>query len=210
MPKEFVAILTGGVKQLGLTLNKEQIDKLMQYILLIQKWNKTYNLTAVNQSEDIINKHILDSLTAANYIYGEQIIDVGSGAGLPGVPLAIVLNSKQFFLLDANSKKTRFLQQVVISLGLNNVQVVQERIEQFESPGALDTVICRALASQSKVLDLTQHLFNHGQIILMLGKQPSLHALPRGYTVKYMDQVVVPNLNANRHITVIDKHIDHG
>lgn len=207
MLDEQIELLQSGVKELTLSLKEEQIEKLLQFVLLIQKWNKIYNLTAIDRLEDMINKHVLDSLTAAKYLQGKKIVDVGSGAGLPGIPLAIVCKEKQFLLLDANAKKTRFIQQVIISLGLRNVKVLQQRVEQFKPHNSFDTVISRAFANQAKFLDVTQQLLNHGQIILMLGKQSSLKSLPKGYTVKSLSVAAVPNLKADRHIAVIEKAI---
>jgi len=205
MPAEIAELLQSGIKQLQLSLNNSQLEKLLNFIGLIQKWNNSYNLTAIDQAEDIIIKHILDSLTAINYLHGEKIIDVGSGAGLPGIPLAILCSSKRFLLLDANIKKTRFIQHAIISLELENVRVVHQRVEQFIPQDMFDTVISRAFAADIKLLDVTQHLLNHGKVILMLGKQSSLQGLPKGYTVQSMNAVNVPNLHASRHIAVIEK-----
>jgi len=205
MPAEIAELLQSGIKQLQLSLNNSQLEKLLQFIGLIQKWNKSYNLTTIDQAEDIIIKHIFDSLTAINYLHGENIIDVGSGAGLPGIPLAILCSSKQFLLLDANIKKTRFIQQAIISLELKNVRVVHQRVEHFIPQDMFDTVISRAFAADIKLLDATQHLLNYGKVILMLGKQSSLQGLPKGYTVESMNAVNVPNLRASRHIAVIEK-----
>ena len=197
--------LQNGIKQLQLSLTKEQQNKLLLYVELIQKWNKAYNLTAIDDAEEIISKHILDSLTVVNFLQGQNIIDVGSGAGLPGLPLAIVCSNKQFYLLDANIKKTSFIQQAIIELSIENIKVIHQRVEQFVPQNKFNIVISRAFAGQTKLLEATHHLLNHGQIILMLGKQTSLQDLPKGYTMLGVHKVHVPNLQASRHIAVIEK-----
>ncbi|MGI9227361.1 MAG: 16S rRNA (guanine(527)-N(7))-methyltransferase RsmG [Gammaproteobacteria bacterium] len=197
--------LQNGIKKLQLSITEDQQNKLLLYVELIQKWNKAYNLTAIEDAEEIISKHILDSLTAVNFLQGQNIIDVGSGAGLPGIPLAIACSDKQFYLLDANIKKTTFIQQAIIELSIKNIKVIHQRVEQFAPQSKLNTVISRAFAGQAKLLEATHHLLNHGQIILMLGKQTSLQGLPKGYTVLGIHTVHVPNLQASRHIAVIEK-----
>ena len=205
MPCNLAELLQSGIKQLKLSLSEDHQEKLLQFVALIQKWNKTYNLTAIKDAEDIVFKHILDSLTAASFLHGQNIIDIGSGAGLPGIPLAIACSNKQFLLLDANIKKTRFIQQAIIELNLENIQVSHQRVEQFTPQTRFNTVISRAFTDGTELLETTHHLLTRGRIILMLGKQTSLQGLPKGYTVLGVHEVHIPNLQASRHIAVIEK-----
>lgn len=214
-------LLVSGVQQLNIHLDNEQLSLLMRFITLLQKWNQAYNLTAIEDTDEIISKHILDSLSVAEYLEGENIIDVGSGAGLPGIPLAILYPQKQFTLLDSNAKKTRFIQQAAIDLGLKNVQALHLRVEDYSPTGHpaghptgqmmnnFSTLISRAFASSDKLFDsckqLLKHLDEDGRIIFMLGKQKQLEALPNGYNVVDIQSIKIPRLEAQRHIAIVQK-----
>lgn len=206
----YAELLQSGVKQLHISINATQLDALLRFVELLQKWNKTYNLTAVEEAEEIINKHILDSLTVAAYLKGKRIIDVGSGAGLPGIPLAIAHKDKEFLLLDANAKKTRFIQQAIIEVGLKNAQVVQQRVEQFAPAHEFDTVVSRAFAASERLIESIDHFVTQGQVIVMLGKRTQLQHLPQSYTLIGIYAVNIPNLNANRHIAILEKKVSNG
>ncbi len=206
----YAELLQSGVKQLHISLNEAQLNALLRFVELLQKWNKTYNLTAIEGSEEIINKHILDSLTVATYLKGKRIIDVGSGAGLPGIPLAIAHKDKEFLLLDANAKKARFIQQTIIEVGLKNAQVVQQRVEQFAPAHEFDTVVSRAFAASERLIESIDHLVSQGQVIVMLGKRTQLQHLPQNYSLIGIYAVHIPNLYANRHIAVIKKKAGNG
>ena len=201
--------LRSGVQHLALTASEAQIGQLLQFIQLLQKWNKTYNLTAIDNPLEILSKHILDSLVVVNHLQGENIIDIGSGAGLPGVPLAIMCPGKNFTLLDSNAKKTRFIQQACIELGLKNTQIVQQRAEHFSPNHTIDTLVSRAYASSSKLLaackPMLENLGEEGRIIFMLGKQKQLEALPNRYNVREILSVNIPQLEAQRHIAIVEK-----
>jgi len=197
--------LEGGVKKLNVALNKQQIEALQNFVGLLQKWNKNFNLTAINDESQIISKHILDSLSALPYLQGNNIIDVGTGAGLPGLPLAIACAQKEFLLLDANAKKISFVQQAIIELGLNNVQVLHQRVEKYSPLTEFDTVISRAFASGNKLLTALDHLYTGGQVLVMLGKQNSLQDIPKRYNLQAVHPIEIPTLKANRHIAVIRK-----
>ncbi len=197
--------LEDGIKKLGLSLEKPQIERLQKFVFLLQKWNKSFNLTAIDDEAHIISKHILDSLSALPYLKGNTIIDVGTGAGLPGLPLAISCTEKKFLLLDASAKKINFVQQAIIELGLNNVQVLHQRIEKYSPATKFDTVISRAFASGTKLLSALDHLYTDGQVLVMLGKQNSLLDIPRRYNLEAVHPIEVPALNANRHIAIIRK-----
>ena len=202
-------LLNSGVQQLGVSLSEIQMQQLLQFVELLQKWNKTYNLTAIEDPQDIINKHIVDSLSITNHLVGKKIIDVGSGAGLPGIPLAIVCTDKQFVLLDSNVKKTRFIKQASIEIGLKNIQVVHQRVEQYLPNQTFNTLISRAFASSNKLLDrcelILKSLDKKGRIIFMLGKQKQLETLPKSYNVLEIQSVKIPQLMAQRHIAIVEK-----
>lgn len=210
--------LAGGVQQLNIQADDKQLDLLLQYVQLLKKWNQTYNLTAIEDTNEIISKHILDSLSVAEYLQGENIIDVGSGAGLPGIPLAIFCPDKQFTLLDSNAKKTRFIQQAAIDLGLKNVQVLHQRVEDFlpiieangKATNEFNTLLSRAFAASDKLFVSYQQvlkcLSEQGRIIFMLGKQNHLEALPNGYNVVDIHSIEIPNLEAQRHIAIVERN----
>jgi len=206
-------LLASGVQQLKIDASTRQQELLMQFVKLLQKWNKTYNLTAIENSEEIISKHILDSLSVATHLAGKNIIDIGSGAGLPGIPLAIICQDTHFMLLDSNVKKTRFIQQAAIDLRLKNVQTVHQRLEDFQPddipPDGFNTVVSRAFMSSDKFFAHSKHLLKHlqdnGRIIFMLGKQKQLQALPNRYNVIDIYSVKIPQLEAQRHIAVVKK-----
>lgn len=164
-------ILESGIKQLNLAITDTQINQLIQFIELIAKWNKAYNLTAVRNNNDMARLHILDSLAILPHIQGERIIDIGTGAGLPGIPLALCLPEIQFTLLDSNAKKTRFVQQAVLELKLKNVNVVHSRVEDYQPDIKYDAVLTRAFASLPDIIKLTTHLLNESGVLLAMKGQ---------------------------------------
>ena len=183
------------------------IVSLSQYLDSMQKWNKTYNLTAVTTPHEMVVLHILDSLVIQPFISGKRIIDVGSGAGLPGIPLAIINPDKQFVLLDSNHKKTRFLTQAQIELGLKNIEIVCDRVEKYKPTQCFDHVITRAFASLDDVLIKTQHLCCHqGTFLAMKGTYPKeeIQSIPDQFVVQKAEQLHVPDLNAERHLVIIE------
>ena len=208
MSKNLSSALTEGAQQLGLDLNEAQVDQLLQFVELLRKWNITYNLTAIEDPQEIISKHILDSLSVSKYLVGENILDIGSGAGLPGLPLSITHAEKQFTLLDSNVKKTRFMQQVVIELELQNVQVVNQRIQTFQPAinHSFSTVVSRAFTDSASFINHCSHVISQGRLIFMLGKQKQLEGLPKSYNVLEISSVIIPQLDAQRHIAVVEKN----
>lgn len=171
------SVLEHGLEQFGL---QPVSPHLLAYLFLLKKWNAAYNLTAVRDLESMINKHILDSLAILPWVKGKQIIDVGTGAGLPGIPLAIACPDKNFILLDSNGKKTRFLSEVKRQLDLKNLEVVQIRVENYHPTQGFDTVISRAFSSIAQMLHWTKHLIAQDGIWLaMKGRYPEaeLHEL---------------------------------
>ncbi len=176
--------LEHGLKTLQLNAYSEP---LFDYLTLLCKWNKAYNLTAIRDRESMVGKHLLDSLAIAPWVSGTRIIDVGTGAGLPGIPLAITHPDKQFVLLDSNGKKMRFLTEVKRVLSLNNVEIVQSRVEDYQPEHGFDTVISRAFSSLEQMLHWTQHLVaKEGIWLAMKGRYPEeeLAVLHHNYRVE--------------------------
>ena len=205
---EIDKLWTQGLAALNCNPDTEQFKKLKQYVALLHRWNKTYNLTAIREPQQMIPLHIFDSLAAAPYIEGESCLDVGSGGGLPGIPLAIMQPQRAFTLLDTNGKKTRFMQQAGIELGLNNLTVVHARVEKGSIESKFDTIISRAFAS---ILDFIHHSSHHlsknGQILAMKGlfPQDELASLPNGFIVEYSKTLVIPEVSGSRCIIKIIK-----
>lgn len=203
-----VEILSNGLRQLNLAqpIDEKQQAKLIKYVELLNKWNKTYNLTAVRKPEQMVTRHLLDSLSICPYLRGKSVLDVGTGAGLPGIPLAIVFPERQFTLLDSNNKKTRFVVQAVSELELPNVGVVQSRVEEFETEEPFDTITTRAYSAISDMVQQTSHLMARDGIFLaMKGANPiaELEELPPSYLVEESHLINVPGLDEERHLLEI-------
>ncbi|MBL1262582.1 16S rRNA (guanine(527)-N(7))-methyltransferase RsmG [Candidatus Methylomicrobium oryzae] len=198
-------ILETGLDTLQISWSEAQIDRLLAFLKLIEKWNKAYNLTAIRNLEDMARLHLLDSLAVLPYIKGKQVIDIGTGAGLPGIPLAIFLPETSFILLDSNAKKTRFVQQAVLELKLGNVEVCHSRAEAFQPEQKFDTVITRAFASLPAILETTEHLLNEcGVLLAMKGQNPQDELA----AVKVKSSVVplaTPGVEAERCLVIIQK-----
>ena len=190
-------ILVSGLESLNLSLAEDKIEQLLDFIKLIEKWNKAYNLTAIRNREDMVRLHLLDSLTIVPFIEGKSVIDIGTGAGLPGIPLAIYLPEIAFTLLDSNAKKTRFVQQAILELKLKNVSVCHNRVEQYHPEKSFDMVITRAFASLSDIVELTAHLLSKdGVLLAMKGQTPEVPKLESAKIT--MIPVNVPGITAER------------
>lgn len=197
--------LSKGLDALGLEVSPRPKKQLLAYLELLEKWNKTCNLTAV-PPEQMVTLHLLDSLSIEPYLHGSKMIDVGTGAGLPGIPLAIITPDYHFTLLDSNNKKIRFLTQVTEELGLENVEIIQERAEKFQPEEKFDTLTSRAFASLSDMLKACEHLCNpHGRFVAMKGTRPAdeIKAVPKGFKVVAVEPLEVPGLDAERHAVII-------
>jgi 16S rRNA (guanine527-N7)-methyltransferase len=200
--------LAEGVSALQLTLTAEQQQRLLAFIALLEKWNRSFNLTAVAGVELMVTQHLLDSLSILSYIQGERVLDVGSGAGLPGVPLAIARPDGHFVLLDSNNKKTRFIQQAVLELKLANVSVVKSRIEEYRPDRAFDTVISRAFSSLAEFATACHAACGpQTRLLAMKGQYPGdelKQLMSTGYNAE-VTRLNVPGLVAERHLVVLQK-----
>lgn len=164
--------LKAGLLSLGFDPEKHPCEQYLSYIALLDKWNQAYNLTAVKYPEQMLPRHVLDSLSVLSFIKGQHCLDIGTGPGLPGMILALALPKTDWVLLDSNQKKIRFLRHVKAELGINNVELVQSRAESYQPEKDFDTIICRAFAPLNRMLEFSQHLITkHNQLLAMKGKQ---------------------------------------
>lgn len=196
--------LEAGLQAMQLVLPEKVIDGLLAYLALLMKWNKAYNLTAVRDPLQMVTRHLLDSLAVVPHLSAKRIIDVGTGGGLPGIPLSLVFPERDFTLLDSNGKKTRFLVQARAELGLENVTVVHDRVENYQPVQLFDCVITRAFASVADILTSSRHLLAPGgEFLAMKGLVPAdeLASLPPGFHLKEVIALTVPGLEQEqRHL----------
>ncbi|MGO0309567.1 16S rRNA (guanine(527)-N(7))-methyltransferase RsmG [Endozoicomonas acroporae] len=197
-----------GAKSLGLDLSPVQADLLTRYVLLLNKWNKAYNLTAIRDPREMVFRHIVDSLSIVPHISGEVILDVGSGPGLPGVVLAIMYPDKQFTTLDSNGKKTRFMLQAKLDLQLNNLAVANARVESFQVDVPFDAITSRAFSSLVSMVDGTKHLLSpSGVYLAMKGLYPEeeLKQLMDRHEIELVgcEPLKVPGTDGDRHLVIL-------
>ncbi|VAW55403.1 16S rRNA (guanine(527)-N(7))-methyltransferase [hydrothermal vent metagenome] len=195
--------LAKGLVQLDIELPVQTQQKLLDYLQLMLKWNKAYNLTAIRELDSMVIRHVLDSISILPYINGTPVLDVGTGPGLPGIPLALCLPDYQFVLLDSNGKKTRFLTQCKIDLMLNNIDIVKSRVEDYKPDFSFEIVTCRAFAALNTVLECTEHLLTSSTRILAMKGKDELPALNKGYRQLAQHQLQVPWLNEDRQLIEI-------
>ena len=194
------------LEQAGISLTDHQKNQLVAYVDMLNKWNKAYNLTSVRDPNEMLIRHILDSIVVAPHLRGERFIDVGSGPGLPGIPLSIVRPECHFTLLDSLGKRVRFLRQVQHELKLENIEPVQSRVEAFPSEPPFDGVISRAFASLNDMVSWCKHLpAQNGRFYALKGLVPDdeIAQLPAGYSVESIAKLQVPQLDGERHLVVI-------
>ncbi|WP_220815811.1 16S rRNA (guanine(527)-N(7))-methyltransferase RsmG [Pseudomonas paralcaligenes] len=204
--------LAQGAQALGVELSAEQRQRLLGYLALLIKWNKAYNLTAVRNPDEMVSRHLLDSLSVVPFVakLGDSWLDVGSGGGMPGVPLAILFPDKRFTLLDSNGKKTRFLTQVKLELGLANLEVVHSRVEEFQPETPFAGICSRAFSSLEDFSNWTRHLGNGDtHWLAMKGVQPDdeLQALPADFRLQSCDVLKVPGCQGQRHLLILRRSV---
>ena len=197
----WAAQLTDGLQQTGIDLDAAQQRRLVAYLGLLQKWNRVFNLTAVRDPQEMVSRQILDSLAILPWVKGRRVLDVGTGAGLPGIPLAVALPDVSFTLLDANGKKTRFVQQAAAELGLRNVSVVHGRIEALQDAAGFDVITSRAFASLTDFLNATSHLLaDGGRWLAMKGQaERDEGGLPPGVATRW-HPLRIPGTQGERHL----------
>lgn len=199
------ARLAAGIEELGLVLpsgvtQATFIDTQLAFLALLQRWNQAYALTAIRDPIDMVDKHILDSLSIAPYLLGDQVLDVGTGPGLPGIPLAILMPQCQFTLLDSQAKKVRFLTQVRLQLPLANIEPVCVRVEEYKEATAYSCILSRAMADTATLIAKTRHLCApSGQWVLMKGHCPD-GPLPAQAAVQALQ---VPGVQGARHVVLV-------
>ncbi|WP_420934398.1 16S rRNA (guanine(527)-N(7))-methyltransferase RsmG [Alteromonas sp. A081] len=202
------SILASGLEALSLNLTDKQQQQLVEFVLLIDKWNKAYNLTSVRCPKQMMVKHILDSLAIVPHLTGENIIDVGTGPGLPGMPLAIACPDKTFTLLDSLGKRVRFMTQCVHTLKLTNVTPVNSRVENHVGDKPYDIVLSRAFASLKDMLHWCEHLVDSdGQFLALKGQFPQseIDEVSDHFQVVNTENITVPNLDGERHLVWLRK-----
>ncbi|HFD3889317.1 16S rRNA (guanine(527)-N(7))-methyltransferase RsmG [Serratia nevei] len=191
----------------GIELPDQQKQQLLGYVGMLDKWNKAYNLTSVRDPQQMLVRHILDSIVVNPHLQGSRFIDVGTGPGLPGIPLAIVRPDAHFTLLDSLGKRVRFLRQVQHELGLNNIEPVQSRVEEFPAEPPFDGVISRAFASLQDMLSWCHHLpaKGLGRFYALKGVRPDeeLTQLPAGVSLESIVRLQVPELEGERHLVIL-------
>ena len=196
------------VVSLDVDVSEQQKDQLIKFVLLIHKWNKAYNLTSVRDPQQMLIKHIIDSIVVAPYLTKSRYIDVGTGPGLPGIPLSIMHPDKHFVLLDSLGKRVRFMKQAGFEMGLTNIEPVQSRVEQYQSDLPLDGVLSRAFASIKDMLHWCQHLVDSkGEFLALKGQYPEqeIALLPEGFEVVESVELDIPALDGDRHLIKIRK-----
>jgi len=201
--------LAQGLQTMQCALDGDQQSALLAYIALLEKWNKVYNLTAVRDPGQMVPQHLLDALSIRPFLAGSRILDVGTGAGLPGIPLAIAEPRREFVLLDSALKRTRFVTQAVGELGLQNVDVVQARVESYQPPALFDTITSRAFTATEDFVAATEHLLAaDGQLLAMKGKLPEqeINKLPKQWLCK-AHKLVVPGVVGERHVLQIKRNL---
>jgi len=196
-------LLSEGTTALGLALSTEQQAQLLDYLALLCKWNQAYNLTAVRDPAAMVTRHLLDSLAIAPWLHGSYCIDVGTGAGLPGIPLAILFPEREIHLLDSNGKKTRFLFQVQTALALANITIHHTRVEDFRPSQRFDVVLSRAFASLTDMVTSTRHLLQpQGVFLAMKGActDEEIAAVAIQCRLRGLHPLRVPGLDEQRHL----------
>jgi 16S rRNA (guanine527-N7)-methyltransferase len=197
------------IAQTDLEVSDQQRDLLVGYVEMLNKWNKAYNLTSVRNPEEMLVKHIMDSIIVSTHLQGERFIDVGTGPGLPGIPLAIMCPEKQFFLLDSLGKRIRFIKQALHELKIENVTPIQSRVEEFQPEEKFDAVLSRAFASMVDMVNWCHHLpkSETGLFLALKGQLPQseIEELPEWCSVTDVKALNVPELEGERHLVILSR-----
>lgn len=199
MAQDLDRLLAEGLAQMGVVADAGQRERLLVFLQLLRKWNRVYNLTSITEPADMVRLHLLDSLAVLPHLKGRRVLDVGTGAGLPGIPLALLAGDKDFTLLDGNSKKTRFVQQAIIELGLRNARVVHARIERYADPEGFDVILARAFASLPVIVEHTRRLLARGGVILAQKGKWAAQDSPPPFAVESVP-LKIPGVDAERHL----------
>lgn len=204
--RHLAGTLSDALRAMGINLERHQEEALLDYLALLAKWNRTYNLTAIHEPERMLTHHVLDSLAVLPFVGPGPLLDVGSGAGLPGIPLAIARPDLRVVLLDASQKKCGFMQQAAIELNLGQIQVVHARVEDFHVNYGFPQIVSRAFSELREFVGLTRHvLAEGGEWLAMKGLYPNEEvALLRGARVRRDIKLHVPGLEADRHLIVME------
>src|SRR5689334_18557047 len=200
--------LERGVDELGLKLGGEARTKLLKHLALVEKWNRVHNLTAVRDGTKAVRVHLLDSLSVVPHLKGVRFLDAGSGAGFPGIPIAVARPEASVVLLESNHKKSAFLTHAIAELELDNAQAVCERVEAWRTDRQFDFIVSRAFAEIADFIALTKHLLApNGVIAAMKGVHPfdEIEHVPSDFRVREVRPVVVPGLGAERHLVLIER-----
>lgn len=203
------ALLNKALKENDLLLHESKEQALIDYLDLMQTWNRVFNLTTITAPHDMVYLHLIDSLVVHPFLHGDRLLDVGTGAGLPGIPLAIAYPEKHWVLLDKNIKKIRFLRQVIAELKLNHVEVIHSRSEDFHPLECFDSILSRAFGTISLFAETTEHLLcENGKLIALKGKYPKqeLDNLPHHFKLQDVTRLNIKGINVERHIIRIVKH----
>jgi len=204
-------MLTAGARQLGIVLEDEQARRLMRLLDELDDWNQRMNLTAIRERSQQVTKHLLDSITVQPYLHGTRVLDVGTGAGFPGLPLAVVNPHRQFTLLDSTAKKLRFVEHAAQVLGIGNVATVHTRAEDHRPKERYDCVVSRAVGPVARFVEWSGHLcVGGGRLLAMKGRHPAaeLEGLPSGWKVAAVHRLCVPGLDEERHLVELCRSHD--
>ncbi len=198
-------LLADGVAEIGIEVDDQHKRSMLGYLSLLKRWNRVYNLTTVNNDKDFVTRHLLDSLSVVPYLKGKKIIDIGTGAGLPGIPVALACPDLEVTLLDSNAKRCRFLRQVQAQLKLQNIKIVQQRAEKFHPDEKFDSLLSRAFSRLSSYIACSGHLLeDDGRLLAMKGQWPGEEPekIAAGFRIENVIKLNVPGLAEQRHLVI--------
>lgn len=199
------AQLEAGLQAMGIVITSHQVEQLLVFLGMLIQWNERFNLTAVRSPIEMVRRHLLDSLSVNEFLFGDAILDVGTGAGLPGIPLSIIRPECSFYLLDSNQKRQIFVSQVIRELSLSNAKAVHSPVEAYQPTQKFSTILTRAFAPLPRMISTTNHLLApNGHFLAMMGKAtPEQLEVPSGYKVDRVISLSVPGESAERHVAIV-------